>query len=142
MAKAITLKQPWAELVVIGAKQFETRSWPTKYRGEVYIHSSAKFNTNDLLLAIHSDTFRKAIPDPHSLQLGKIIGKAYIQDCLRVEDVRDALNGTAELVFGDYSNGRYAWSLSHAEKFKKPIPCKGSLGLWNFDHQIIYEYDY
>lgn len=38
--KALTLTQPWATLVAIGAKRYETRSWSTTYRGEIAIHAA------------------------------------------------------------------------------------------------------
>jgi activating signal cointegrator 1 len=38
--KAISICQPWATLIVIGAKRFETRSWKTDYRGILAIHAS------------------------------------------------------------------------------------------------------
>lgn len=37
--KALTLHQPWASLVAVGAKTIETRSWPTKHRGPLAIHA-------------------------------------------------------------------------------------------------------
>ena len=37
--KAITIWQPWAELIIRGFKQYETRSWPTHYRGKIAIHA-------------------------------------------------------------------------------------------------------
>ena len=37
--KALTIAQPWATLVAIGAKQIETRSWQTNYRGDIAIHA-------------------------------------------------------------------------------------------------------
>ena len=40
--KAITIKNPWAYLVAAGIKDIENRTWPTKYRGRVLIHASAK----------------------------------------------------------------------------------------------------
>ena len=40
--KAITIWQPWASLIACGAKKYETRSWPTKYRGPIAIHAAAK----------------------------------------------------------------------------------------------------
>ncbi len=40
--KAITLWQPWASLIAIGAKKIETRSWATKYRGPLAIHAAIK----------------------------------------------------------------------------------------------------
>jgi len=41
--KALTLTQPWASLVAIGAKRIETRSWPTNYRGPLAIHAAKGF---------------------------------------------------------------------------------------------------
>lgn len=40
--KAITIWQPWASLVALGVKKYETRSWPTKYRGPIAIHAGMK----------------------------------------------------------------------------------------------------
>lgn len=40
--KALTLYQPWAQLIVLGPKTIETRSWSTKYRGDEYIASALK----------------------------------------------------------------------------------------------------
>lgn len=48
--KAVTLWQPWASLVAIGAKTIETRSWATSYRGPLAIHAAAR---------------KPAVPDPH-----------------------------------------------------------------------------
>ena len=39
--RVLTLHQPWASLVAVGAKCFETRSWRTHYRGELAIHAGA-----------------------------------------------------------------------------------------------------
>ena len=39
--KAITLTQPWATLVMLGQKQWETRSWRTHYTGALAIHLKA-----------------------------------------------------------------------------------------------------
>lgn len=39
--RVLTLTQPWATLVAIGAKKIETRSWPTSYRGPLLIHAAS-----------------------------------------------------------------------------------------------------
>lgn len=41
--KGLTLTQPWATLVAIGAKRVETRSWSTNYRGPIAIHAAKGF---------------------------------------------------------------------------------------------------
>ena len=38
--KVLSIKEPWASLIMNGTKRIETRSWKTKYRGEIYIHAS------------------------------------------------------------------------------------------------------
>lgn len=42
--KAITIIQPWATLIAIGAKRFETRSWATTHRGPIAIHAGKKID--------------------------------------------------------------------------------------------------
>ena len=39
--KAITIWQPWATLLPLGVKLYETRSWATSYRGPIAIHAAA-----------------------------------------------------------------------------------------------------
>ena len=47
--KVLTIKQPWATLIMQGDKRFEFRSWKTKYRGELYIHTSSKVFNNPIV---------------------------------------------------------------------------------------------
>jgi hypothetical protein len=42
--KIISIRQPWADLIVNGSKNIENRSWPTSYRGPVLIHASLNAN--------------------------------------------------------------------------------------------------
>jgi hypothetical protein len=42
--RGLTLTQPWATLVAIGAKQIETRGWVTDYRGPIAIHAGQGLN--------------------------------------------------------------------------------------------------
>lgn len=70
--KAITLTEPWATLVAIGAKQIETRSWPTSYRGPVAIHAAKGMTLRDqeVLAKLENglilDTLVKHGINPHS----------------------------------------------------------------------------
>lgn len=42
--KAITILQPWANLIACGAKKIETRSWATQYKGQIAIHAAKNKN--------------------------------------------------------------------------------------------------
>ena len=37
--KCLTIKQPWASLIIDGYKKYEFRSWKTNYRGKIFIHA-------------------------------------------------------------------------------------------------------
>jgi len=140
--KVISILQPWASLVALGHKRIETRSWNTKYRGELLIHASAKFTKQQEVL---SHEFYMMVRDSriYHCHRGAIIGKVNLVAVVEVEalvafpvgyygDNRYELT-EQELAFGDYSPGRYGWLLSEPILFNNPIPAKGQLGLWNYE---------
>ncbi len=133
--KTLSLLQPWASLVVLGHKTIETRSWSTAHRGELLIHASLGKKAG---LIVNEDPFRKYIPEFTRLPFGAIIGRVILEDLIRVEDLLMSpakINRLSleERAFGDYGAGRWAWILSEAEEFEKPIPIKGTLGLWEYE---------
>ncbi len=130
--KAITIRQPWATLIALGQKTFETRSWYTPYRGLLLIHSSACLDdwARDLLL---EEPFRGALTGA-DLPLGKILCQTRLVAVYRTEQIRH-LQSEKELAFGDFSNGRFAWLLRDVSRLPQPIPARGQLGLWEFRGQ-------
>lgn len=141
--KVISLLQPWATLVVIGAKQIETRSWNTKHRGDLLIHASKKMSQEQIDLT-HSEPFWNVLQHLEELPLGKIIGKVVLEETARTESLLSlfqnklkfrwlaSLNVDNEKAFGDFSSGRWGWILSKPEAFKQPVQINGNRGLWNF----------
>ncbi|MDB5056154.1 MAG: hypothetical protein JWM44_4204 [Bacilli bacterium] len=140
--KVISIKQPWATLIAIGEKQFETRSWATKYRGELAIHASKKidkgaiYNTLPIIQALSEHGIDKF----DQLPTGVIIAKCNLVDCLKSLDTwtdgyileKHTFIYSPEYEFGDYTPGRYAWKLTEVKQIE-PIPAKGQLGLWNYN---------
>ena len=51
--KILSLLEPWASLVALGKKKFETRSWKTKHRGRMGIHASKSFRTREKNLILN-----------------------------------------------------------------------------------------
>lgn len=148
--KAITLTQPWATLVASGAKRYETRSWLTNYRGPLVIHAATGFPPYARAVCVEPQHFRwrllgallceerdLAERPAEVLPRGALLGITWLEDCQRVEDVRDLLD-EEELAFGDYTDGRYAWKLREPLDFA-PIPIRGHLGLWNVDASLVPE---
>lgn len=81
--KAISIRQPWAWLIVNGHKDIENRSWNTKYRGPVLIHSGQTMYREDY---IHAQEIAEQqgikLPLPDDLERGGIVGVATITGCI------------------------------------------------------------
>jgi activating signal cointegrator 1 len=129
--KAITLHQPWATLIALGAKQYETRSWPTRYRGLLVIHAGKTLMIDPkdrIMLSLLADV---GIRDPRKLPLGAAVCVCELTAVYRSQDVAPHLNDR-ERAFGDFSPGRAAWELKNVQRFIQPIPCKGAQKLWDW----------
>lgn len=131
--KAISLWQPWATAVAIGAKKIETRSWWTPYRGRLAVHA-AKRDTPELREFFSlkvCDPFRQAgFARFEQLPFGAIIATCRLVECLRSTDV-DYLTDQ-ERALGDYSPGRYAWIFEDIEPLEKPVYCRGYQGFFEW----------
>ena len=70
--KALTIRQPWAELILRGRKPFELRSWGTYYyRGSLVIHAAAK---------VHAAEARHFGLNPAKLVTGAFVGVVILSE--------------------------------------------------------------
>lgn len=145
--KCISLIQPWASLVISGAKKFETRSWKTYHRGPLLIASSKRMPESAKALCL-TEPFASALqwvrgegspPEP-LLPLGVILGFVTLEDCLNTRDVAERLQteDPRELAFGDYRFGRYAWRLSQPSPLVVPVVYSGRLGLYEVPDSVLF----
>lgn len=147
--KAITLIQPWAELIAIGAKRIETRSWSTSYRGPLAIHAGLNtrfIDPNGPEYICTEEPFYSALmkaikfSDQEFMPLGCVIATCVLSTCVSIQNVLTHVRGVCippaeqdpELSFGDYAPGRFAWILKDIEPLPHPVPARGSLGLWEW----------
>jgi len=130
--KVITLWQPWASLVAHGYKQLETRGWSTKYRGSLLIHSAKKWSKEQRQF---HEQHSKEILGSADLPFGSMLAICELTEVVPVEDIQEILT-ERERLFGDYSPGRYAWTLDNMELFQTPVPWKGQQGLWQVDIEM------
>ena len=126
--KCLTVKQPWASLIIDGYKKYEFRSWKTNYRGKIFIHAGKNIE-KDML-----ERFQEYHLD---YELGAIIGEAELVDCILVDErFNQELIKINPIVYGKSNHvEKYAWKLVNIKKYDKPIYVQGKLGLWNFDNQ-------
>ena len=137
--KTITIKQPWASLIVEGIKDIENHTWPTKFRGRVLIHAAAYpvkgfpcEILNDLQFA---EVFNNRKLDALDGVNGAIIGSVEIVDCVinhpsvwaeKSKEIKD-VDGNVVHEFKIYN-----WVLANPIKFPEPIPAKGKLSFWDY----------
>lgn len=111
--RAISIKQPWADLIIEGMKSIETRTWKTNYRGLLGIHASKKVD-------------RAQVPRPDNYmpeRLGALLGHVFLIDC------RPMLPSDEKAARCPYVPGKWAWILLKPKEHD-PEPMKGGLGIW------------
>ncbi len=118
--KIISIRQPWAALIVSGLKDVENRTWPTRYRGPILVHASQRPDNISL-----EDIERRFGVSPPSLQpLGGVVGIADVVDCVRMHDSKW------------HAQGNYAFVLANA----RPLPFvrwKGALSLRSAPAELL-----
>jgi hypothetical protein len=156
--KAITIMQPWASLLAVEKKLYETRSWATKYRGEIAIHAGKtkpsevlKFADAEVIFAVGrafgiepnvQKIFRFL---DNRLPRGSVVATGVLTDCYKMsDDVGKLPDGSIlicamndfsrdECLFGNWIPGNYAWAIDKTQMIFPPIPAKGQQGLWNWE---------
>ncbi len=123
--KVLSIKEPFASLIANDIKHIETRSWKTKYRGELYIHASlTKQKLDKRIIKLNS----MVKPKP-----GFILCKCNLVDCIYMDEkFLNEIKNKEEYIYGHYEIGRYAWILDNIEIIN-PIKAKGKLGIWNYE---------
>ena len=97
---ALSIRQPWASLILKTGKDVENRNWPTRYRGRILIHAAKGMTRAAYEDAIefahcaipagrtggtsHTTTLRELGFAFEDLQRGGIIGSVEIVDCVKV----------------------------------------------------------
>lgn len=125
--KVITIREPFATLIKDKVKIYETRSWKTNYRGEIYIHAAKSRSKADN--ASIASTYLKSRENPEH-----IICKCLLKDCIYMTEkfINNVKKRPEEYNSGHYEVGRYAWQLEVIEVLEEPIYAKGQLGIWNY----------
>lgn len=78
--KALSIRQPWAWLIVNGHKDVENRTWPTSFRGKFLVHAGRTFDHDGYRWVVSKMGI--AMPEPTQIECGGILGEAEIVDCV------------------------------------------------------------
>lgn len=145
--KCISLWQPWATLMAIGAKTIETRSWRTDHRGPLAIHAAKKWSGELHRIGISEPFFaalRKeygllgaAILGPQVMPFGAIVAVVDVTGCCSTAGLQNVSGD--ERAFGDYQANRFGWITDPTKlrRLDKPVPWKGSQGFFEVPDEVI-----
>jgi hypothetical protein len=110
--KALSIKQPWANMIASGEKTIETRTWQTKHRGRLLIVSSK---------------------EPNIAPAGYALAVVELVDC-RPMSVLDEAHARC-----DKYDGAYSWVLENASVVK-PFPVRGQPSIFEVDDDLVSEH--
>lgn len=86
MALALSIRQPWAWLILHGGKDIENRDWPTRVRGRILVHAAKGMTESEYEYAVDAAIANgadlRAMPDWKHMQRGGIVGSVEIVDCV------------------------------------------------------------
>jgi hypothetical protein len=154
--KALTIWQPWASLIIVGAKPYEFRGWDFRIREpelvgvRVVIHAGARpvklIEVEDLLRRLGGDDNMTGLVVDKARQLLERVRDAYKCRLLPLSaGLGTAIIGrprNAGIIFGanvaDSDRGafNFAWPLSDVRAFDTPIPARGAQGFWTWPYSI------
>jgi len=117
--KALSIRQPWAWLIVNGYKDIENRTWSTDFRGRVYVHAGKRVKQGDFPEQ-RAYIRESGLTLPEEPPLGAIVGEVNIIDCV-------------DTSCNPWFCGPYGFLLSSPIAYKKPIPYRGQLGFFSIE---------
>lgn len=159
-SKVISLWQPWAMLLALGEKKFETRHWqlPARFIGQtIYIHAATRWTAEEKEYCKILDfreafrrhpeivgyevedqigvTYRKVYlggDNFATLPFGCLVGTVKLTACVRTEDLTGREVSAKELAFGNYEPGRFAWIGEEHQVLPRFIPMVGRQGFFKY----------
>lgn len=121
--RALTIKQPWAELIITGLKDVENRSRRTNFRGRFAVHAGRqRADFGDLDLAAMPRRLRRPIEDAWERHdnAAKVLGTVELVDCVQDSSSEWAIDGF------------WHWILRDPRTYTRSVPAKGQLGFWEW----------
>jgi hypothetical protein len=118
----LSVKQPYADLLVSGVKDVENRTWDTNYRGPLLIQATATPDRAGFRSMKHGDKAKYLEDDLYQYTRQKFVGIVNVKDCVKNYRNSDWIEA-----------GMWHWVVTDAVMFENPMHVKGKLGIWSFD---------
>jgi hypothetical protein len=126
--KAMSVRQPWADLILSGRKSLELRTWEPNLRGRILIHAGK---------AVVEEACRRYGLDRHRLTTGALLGSVEVAGVVRLTPENWSRLATSHLDWGRFAPDLLGWELREPRWLPRPIPWRGALGLFEVPDSVI-----
>lgn len=132
--KAITIKQPFASLIMLGEKEYETRQWtPRGLRGGDWLAIHAGSDKKEYAHTQYDSRFIDALARHGvswgTLPFGALLGVARYLGATAGYVLHRHISDQ-EYAFGYYGAGQYGWRLGAILTLPHPVILRGQQGIW------------
>jgi len=118
-APCLSVRQPWAELILLERKRVELRQWPSRYRGWTWLHTGS--TADESACSTHGLA---------SLFRGGFVGAFRLRDIVPLDDERWEAWRDAHLDPGPNPSGVFGWVIGQVARLEQPVEAPGSTGLY------------
>lgn len=126
--KALSIRQPWAELILQGRKTMELRTWSTTYRGPIAIHAAQRYK--EAYCRLYG-------LDPDQLVRGALVGTVEIVEVVPLDEASYLAHTAEHLRPGAWPGDLVGWRLANPLRLATPIPLRGRQGLFDVDDALL-----
>jgi len=126
--KALSVRQPWAELILQGRKSIELRTWGTNYRGLLAVHAGQEVNPEACaVFALR----------PSTLARGAVLGTVRVVEMVPLDQEAWAALREQHLALGPYRSGLVGWRLADPQRLPQPVVLPGRMGLFDVPDELL-----
>ena len=126
--KTLSIRQPWAELILQGRKAIELRTWQTNYRGRIAIHASQ---------TVREEACLTYGVDPTSVVRGALVGTVELVDILTLDERDWEALRDQHLSLHNFPGPTFGWRLEDPQRLPQPIPMRGRMSLFNVPDDLV-----
>jgi hypothetical protein len=125
---ALSVRQPWAELLISGRKSMEIRTWAPDYRGRLWLHAGSKM-----------DPRLERQFGLEGAYKGGFIGSIQLAAVVPLTSDRWTQWRQHHLDTGQYRDDMLAWIMESPRRFHTPVPGSGRLGIFKVSDDIFQQ---
>jgi hypothetical protein len=126
--KALSFRQPWAELILQGRKTLDLRTYQTNHRGPLAVYAPK---------TVDKAACRAYNIDPETVQTGGVLGIVDVVDIMALDEDSYSAQQEAHLSALAFDGSLYGWQLRNPRRLPQVVPAVGRMSLFNVDIEDV-----